>query len=100
MQVAKVTGTAVATIKDARLTGVKLLVVQFLNKYLEPIGSQKVVADASLKAGLGDLVILVRSKDASLALDVPGAPVDLSVVGIIDTVNVTENALSYTLQSG
>ena len=100
MLLGKVLGKAIAPVKDPKLTGVKLLIIQLLNKDLAAIDTPKVAADAVLKAGTGDYVILVRSKDASLALEEPGAPVDLSVVGIVDIINVTDCEFSYTLKPG
>ncbi len=100
MLLGKIIGTAVATIKYPGLEGVKLLVVQPLNKKLQPIGPRKVAADASLSAGIGDIVVMVRSREASLALEVKGTPTDLAVVGIVETVDVDESGLSYTLKTG
>ncbi len=96
----KIVGTAVATIKHPGLAGVKLLVVQPLNKHLQPVGSRKVAADAGLRAGFGDTVVLARSREASLALDVKGTPTDLAVIGIVETVDVTEKGFSYLLKQG
>lgn len=81
-----IVGTAVATIKQPELKGVKLLIVQQLNKNLDPVGSLKVAADATLRVGQGDTVIMVRSRDASMALETPGAPVDLAIVAVVDSV--------------
>ncbi|HFB52060.1 MAG TPA: ethanolamine utilization protein EutN [Anaerolineae bacterium] len=100
MLLGKIVGTAVATIKYPGLDGVKLLVVQPLNKKLQPIGGRKVAADAGLRAGFGDVVVMVRSREASLALDVKGTPTDLAVVGIVETVDVTESGFSYILKEG
>ena len=99
MLLGKVIGKAVAPVKNQKLAGVKLLIIQLLNKNMEAIGTPKVAADAVLTAGTGDVVVLVRSKDASLALETPGAPVDLSIVSIVDTIDVAENAFSYTLHT-
>ena len=100
MLLGKIVGAAVATIKHPGLVGVKLLVVQPLNKKLEPVGSLKVAADAARKAGIGDIVFLVRSRDASLALEVKGTPTDLAVVGVVEAVNLDEAGLSYELDYG
>ena len=51
MQLARVTGTVVATVKTPGLTGVKLLLVQPLDRHLEPVGGQVVAADAIHMAG-------------------------------------------------
>lgn len=84
----RVKGTAVCTIKYPGTEGLKLLVVQPLNKKLEPVGALQVSADV-VDAGVGDLCVMTRSREASLAL--PGekfVPVDLTIVGIVDELSV------------
>ena len=54
MMFGEVKGTAVCTLKYAGLEGVKLLVIQPLNKRLEPDGSLQVAADV-VQAGIGDI---------------------------------------------
>jgi microcompartment protein CcmK/EutM len=100
MLLGKIVGSAVATIKDPHLTGVKLLIVQPLNKKFEPAGPLKVAADAARSAGLDDIVVLVRSRDASMALEVQGAPVDLAVVAVVEAATVDECGLLYELPYG
>ena len=63
----RVRGTAICTIKYPGTEGVKLLVVQPLNKKLEPIGILQVAADV-VHAGPGDLCVMVRSREAALAM--------------------------------
>ncbi|MFQ5612930.1 MAG: EutN/CcmL family microcompartment protein [Anaerolineae bacterium] len=99
MLLGKIVGTAVATIKTLELTGVKLLVVQPLNKRLEPVGTLQVAAD-TVQAGYGDIVVMVRSREASLALDVKGTPTDLATVGVVDTVDVDEAGQVFELPPG
>ncbi|HEY5157388.1 MAG TPA: EutN/CcmL family microcompartment protein, partial [Anaerolineales bacterium] len=80
----RVKGTAVCTLKYAGTHGLKLLVVQPLNKHLEPVGALQVAADI-VDAGVGDLCVMVRSREAALALpDVKFVPVDLALVGLVD----------------
>ncbi len=84
----RVHGTAVCTIKYPGTEGVKLLVVQPLNKRLEPQGGLVVAADV-VEAGIGDLCVMVRSREAALAMrDVTFVPVDLALVGIVDELEV------------
>lgn len=88
MLLGRVMGTAVCTIKYPGTEGVKLLVVQPLNKHLEPVGGLQVAADV-VQAGPGDLCVMVRSREASLALtEVKFVPVDLALVGIVDELAV------------
>jgi len=85
----RVCGTAVCTIKYPGTEGLKLLVVQPLNKKLEPIGSVQVAADV-VDAGIGDLCVMVRSREAALAMpDVKFVPIDLALVGIVDELAVS-----------
>ena len=76
------------TIKYPGTEGLKLLVVQPLNKMMEPIGRLQVAADV-VDAGIGDLCVMVRSREASLALlDDKFLPVDLALVGVVDELSV------------
>ncbi len=88
MILGRVHGSAICTLKYPDLEGVKLLVVQPLNKRLEPKGRLQVAADVVM-AGPGDLCVMVRSREASLALpDVKFVPVDLAIIGIVDEYEV------------
>jgi ethanolamine utilization protein EutN len=97
----RVHGTAVCTIKYPGTEGVKLLVVQPLNKNLEPIGALQVAADV-VEAGVGDLCVMVRSREAALAMrDVKFVPVDLALVGIVDELEVRpDEDFTFNLPSG
>jgi ethanolamine utilization protein EutN len=100
MLLGRVVGNAVCTIKYADLEGVKLLTVQPLNKKLAPVGRVQVAADV-VDAGPGDLVVMVRAREASLAL--PGAkfvPVDLACVGVVDEFNVQQAGFSFEIKPG
>lgn len=89
MQLARVTGTVVATTKVPGLTGVKLMVVQPLDRDLQPAGSQVVAADAVHMAGPNELVYVVYAREAAQAMPDPFVPVDHAIVGIVDDVNIT-----------
>jgi ethanolamine utilization protein EutN len=97
----RVRGSAVCTIKYPGAEGVKLLVVQPLNKKLEPIGLLQVAADV-VQAGPGDLCVMVRSREAALAMrDEKFVPVDLALVGIVDELEVkSDGSLDYSLRPG
>ena len=64
MQLARVIGEVVATIKDANLTGIKLLVLQPLAASGEPVGRTLVALD-SVGAGVGEHVFFVRGREAA-----------------------------------
>jgi ethanolamine utilization protein EutN len=84
MQLARVIGTVVATIKNDSLEGRKLLVVQTLNKDLEPNGNPMVAVD-SVGAGVGELVFWCRGKEASFPFKREDTPTDCTIIGIVDS---------------
>jgi ethanolamine utilization protein EutN len=86
MQLGRVIGTVVATVKDPAIEGVPLLVVRPLDRHLEPAGAAFVAADALRTAGRGDLVYWVGAREAAQALAVTFAPVDHAIVGIVDAI--------------
>ncbi|MBI3242905.1 MAG: hypothetical protein HYZ49_11490 [Chloroflexi bacterium] len=98
MLLGRILGSAVCTIKYPDLDGVKLLTVQPLNKKLEPLGRVQVAADV-VHAGPGDLVVMVRAREASLAMhDVKFVPVDLAVVGVIDELEVRKDGFDFVAE--
>lgn len=84
MQLARVIGTVVATIKNESLEGRKLLIVQTLNKDLEPLGKPLVAVD-SIGAGVGELVFWCRGKEASFPFKREDTPTDCTIIGIVDS---------------
>lgn len=88
MQLATVIGTLVATEKYAGLEGVKLLIAQPLDRSQQPQGEPVVAADATAQAGLGELVFIIASREAALALPETFVPVDHAIVGIVDEVDL------------
>jgi ethanolamine utilization protein EutN len=86
MQLGVVRGTVVATVKSPGLEGVKLLIVQPLDRRGEPAGDPVVAADAVAMAGPGERVYFVASREAALACPEPFVPVDHAIVGIVDAV--------------
>jgi ethanolamine utilization protein EutN len=88
MQFARVIGTLVATQKAKGLEGVKFLVVQPLDKHQQPSGEPVIAADGTAQAGPGELVFIIASREAALALPEPFVPVDHAIVGIVDEADV------------
>ena len=87
MILGKVVGTVVATRKDERLEGFKLLVVQGV----EPDGRVKdsyVIAVDTVDAGVGDLVLVISGSSARMASGCADRPVDAAIAGIVDHVDV------------
>ena len=100
MLLGRILGSAVCTLKYQDLDGVKLLTVQPLNKRLEPIGRIQVAADV-VHAGPGDLVVMVRAREASLAMtDVKFVPVDLACVGVVDELEVQREGFEFEFRPG
>jgi ethanolamine utilization protein EutN len=97
----KVVGSAVCTIKYPGTEGLKLLLVQPMNKKLEPVGALQVAADV-VDAGIGDLCVMVRSREAALAMpDVKFVPIDLALVGVVDQLDVRpDGEFNLSLQRG
>jgi ethanolamine utilization protein EutN len=84
MQLARVIGTVVATVKNPSLEGRKLLIVQSLNKDLAPQGKPLVAVD-SAGAGVGELVFWCRGKEASFPFKREDTPTDCTIIGIVDS---------------
>ena len=101
MLLGRVKGTAVCTAKYPGTEGLKLLVVQPLDRHLQPIGALQVAVDV-VQAGPGDLCVMVRSREAALAMpQVKFVPVDLALVGIVDELDVRpDGEFDFTLKPG
>src|SRR3982074_2414741 len=96
MQLARVIGTVVATVKNESLEGRKLLVIQTLNKNLKPQGKAMVAVD-SVGAGVGELVFWCRGKEASFPFKREDTPTDCTIIGIVDSdAHVNECSVNFT----
>ena len=83
MQLARVVGAVVSTIKEHSLHGRTLLVLQPLTPAGGTAG-QPVVAVDSAGAGAGETVFFVRGREASFPFLPDSVATDASVVGIVD----------------
>jgi len=83
MQLARVIGEVVSTIKDANLTGMKLLVLQPLTAAGEATGRTLVALD-SVGAGVGENVFFVRGREAAFPFYPAEPPADAAIIGIVD----------------
>jgi ethanolamine utilization protein EutN len=83
MQLARVIGEVVSTIKDANLSGVTLLVLQPLTAAGEAAGRTLVALD-SVGAGVGENVFFVRGREAAFPFYPAEPPADAAIVGIVD----------------
>ncbi len=98
MLLAKVVGTVVATRKDTRLEGKKLLVVAPLTpeeveagvRSATPGKANYLVAVDTVDAGYRETVLIVQGSSARMASTCKDTPVDTAIVGIVDTVRLDE----------
>ncbi len=87
MILGRIVGTVVATRKDPRLEGKKLLVV----KLVSPEGADEagyLVAVDTVDAGFRETVLIVSGSSARLAAECKDRPVDAAIIGIVDVVNL------------
>jgi microcompartment protein CcmK/EutM len=91
MQLGKVIGTVVCTMKDARLIGQKLLVVQPLDRNGQSKGKPLVALDA-VGAGAGETIYWCRGKEASFPFLPDEIPTEATIVGIVDEINLHAKA--------
>src|SRR5438045_5976916 len=98
MFLARVTGSVVATQKTASLTGRKLLTVEPMR--VDPAKRDKLVATGrtfvvvdTVGAGQGEMVLIVQGSSARMTPETEKLPVDASIVGIVDTVNVENQTI-------
>lgn len=89
MYLAKVTGNVVSTSKDERLVGFKLLLTQRIDADGELSSMPEVCVD-TVGAGSGETVIVTKGSSARFAADRTQAPLDATIVGIVDAVEIEE----------
>ena len=87
MLIAKVVGTTVSTIKDEKITGHKLLVVQQTDETGKTIGKPFVAVD-TVDAGVGDLVLTASGSSARQTTLTKDRPVDAVIMAVIDSLEV------------
>jgi microcompartment protein CcmK/EutM len=90
MFIAKVIGNVVATQKNAKFNGMKLLLIQpyIANEGKLQSSGSSVVAVDSVGAGVGECVLFTQGSSARLTPATKDAPVDAVIVGIVDRVEV------------
>lgn len=87
MLIAKVIGTAISTMKDEKLEGRKLLVVQQTDESGKASGKPFVAVD-SVDAGTGDLVLTASGSSARQTIITKDRPVDAVIMAVIDSLEV------------
>lgn len=84
MYIGKVVGNVVSTQKEETLIGYKLMIVELIQRRtLETI--EEIVAVDLVGAGKGEFVLVVKGSSARVSTNTPNAPIDATIVGIIDT---------------
>lgn len=101
MFLAKVTGSVVASQKVASMTGHKLLAVEPLR--VEPGKRDQLVGTGrtficvdTVGAGQGEMVLIVQGSSARLTPETEKLPVDATIIGIVDTVNIENKTIFDT----
>ena len=89
MLLAKIVGTVVATRKDPRLVGHKLMMARSVDPRGKAEGTYLVAVD-TVDAGVGETVLVVSGSSARMASGLKDCPVDAAIVGVIDTITVAE----------
>ncbi len=89
MYLGRVIGTVVSTMKVPTLTGCKFLIVEKINQDLTDEKEVEIAVD-TVGAGDGETVIVVGGSSARRAMGDKELPVDSAIVGIVDTVEVSQ----------
>ncbi len=84
MKLAKVIGTVVATQKDAKLEGLKFLILGLWGPDNKPASGSVVAVDA-VGAGVGEMVLFASGSSARQTASTDQKPVDAVVMAIVDS---------------
>lgn len=93
MRIGKVVGNIWATRKDEKLSGIKLLIIQPINVATNQVDKAPLVAADTIGAGIGEIVVVVGGSSARGAVGDIRIPVDATVVGIVDDLEIDETVL-------
>ncbi|HEX9656208.1 MAG TPA: EutN/CcmL family microcompartment protein [Bacteroidota bacterium] len=89
MFLARVIGTVWATRKNEFLQSLKMQFIQPMNANREKVGDPLVAID-TVGAGVGETVMYITAREAVIPLPVEMAPVDASIVGIVEKIDLEE----------
>ena len=90
MQICKVTGNIVATVKNPHLKGKKIMIVQPLDLDGNPDGNDYLAID-TVSAGTNDKVLVVKEGgSARIVLNDKEVPVQAVIVGVVDEIDIPE----------
>ena len=82
MLIGKVVGSVVSTRKSENLVGNKFMIVDVLEHM--QTGAKQIIAIDKIGAGIGEFVLVAQGSAARVGVEMPDAPVDAAIVGIID----------------
>lgn len=101
MMFGRITGTVVASRKDEKLDGLKLLLVQQVDAYGK-ITNNYVVAADSVGAGKGEVVLFATGSSARQTAQTEGRPVDAVIMAIVDTWEINGEVMydKYAAEAG
>lgn len=91
MRLGKIVGTVVATRKDEKLIGSKLMITQPLSFDLKPLGEPLIAVD-TVGAGIGEVVIFASGTASRIAARKLDSPIDASIVGIVDNIDIPDKS--------
>jgi microcompartment protein CcmK/EutM len=98
MYLGRVAGCVWATVKDPHLGGQRLLIVQPITPGFQDKGKQVLCTDCT-GAGAGEIVYWTRGKEASFPFLPEEVPTDMTVVGIVDSVNLKRESAAKAARS-
>ncbi len=87
MQLGRIIGTVVCTVKNPSLEGKKLLLVQPINRHGKDKGKPLVAVD-SVGAGAGETIYWCKGREASYPFAPNEIPTEATIVGIVDSINL------------
>jgi microcompartment protein CcmK/EutM len=87
MQLARVVGRIVSTVKNEGLTGQRLLVIQPITPEMQDAGKQLIATDC-MGAGAGEIVYWCRGRESSFPFLPVEVQTDCNIVGIVDEMRV------------
>ncbi len=89
MKLGRITGKVWATVKDKKLDGVTLYVMQPVDEQDTPLGPELVAVD-TIGSREGDLVFWVGGAEATFAFPQRQIPSDVTIVGLVDRLDLQQ----------
>ena len=87
MQIGRIVGTVVSSVKDAKLEGLKFHVVKHVDVTGKPTGSFVIAVD-SVGAGVGEIVLVASGSSARQTTTTKDKPVDAIIMAIVDILEI------------